>query len=278
VIVAARDPTPEISGQGIARLREAGIEVIEGVLTEEAQRLNEIRAKYAATGLPFVLLKMAMTADGKIATRKGDSRWISSEESLKLVHKLRARYAAVLVGVGTVLRDDPELRVRRVEGRDPVRIVLDSQGRIPLQAAILHVGSRAPTVIATCGMPREKEEQLRGLDTLTPIEVWRLPPDPRGWVDLRALMEELGRAQIDSVLVEGGSTVAAAFLNERWIDKLMLVIAPKVVGGRDAPTPIGGTGIERMEDAFRLRDCSVYPSGVDVVYEGYFDYPEPEVP
>lgn len=271
VVVATRDPTPQIDGRGIARLKEAGIEVIEGVLEKEARRLNEIRIKYATTGLPFVLLKMAMTADGKIATSQGDARWISSEETLKLAHRLRARYASVLIGIETVLKDDPELTVRRAQGRDPWRIVLDSRGRIPPDASVLHLDSEAPTVIATCTMPKGKEQELKGLCTPTRIEVWRLPA-VRGRVDLRALLKKLGEAKIDSVLVEGGSTVAAAFLEQRLLDKLMLVIAPKVVGGRKAPTPIGGEGIAQMAAAIRLRETSVYTLGPDVVYEGYFNY------
>jgi len=271
VVVATRDPTPQINGRGIVRLKEAGIKVVEGVLEEEARRLNEIRAKYATTGLPFVLLKMAMTADGKIATYRGDARWISSEETLKLAHRLRARYASVLIGIETVLKDDPQLTVRRVRGRDPWRIVLDSRGRVPLEASVFHLQSEAPTVIATCAMPKEKEEELKELCTPTKVEVWRLPAS-EGRVDLRALLKKLGEAKIDSVLVEGGSTVAAAFLRERLLDKLMLVIAPKVVGGEEAPTPLGGPGIARMAEAIRLREVSVSTLGPDVVYEGYFDY------
>jgi len=275
VIVAMRDPTPQINGRGIRKLKEAGIEVIEGLLEAEAKRLNEFRAKYAAKGLPFVALKLAMTADGKIATRTGDSKWISSEESLKFAHELRARYAAVLVGIGTVLRDDPQLTVRRVEGRDPLRVVLDSKGRIPLKASVLHVESEAPTVVATCEMPVKYEGQLRRLSSSTKIDVWRLPKDPQGRVDLKVLLERLGKSQVDSLLVEGGSTVAASFLEERLLDKLILIIAPKVAGGQEAPTPLGGEGVERMEEAIPLRESSMRALGPDFVYEGYFSYSEP---
>lgn len=272
VIIATRDPTPEVHGRGIAQLRQAGIAVIEGVLVREAQQLNEIRIKYATTGMPFVLLKMAMTADGKIATRTGDSHWISSGEALTLAHQLRARYAAVLVGIGTVLRDDPQLTVRHSRGRDPMRIVLDSQGRIPLQAALLHVKSAAPTIIATCNMSEEKERQLKS--SSQQVAIWRMPADQDGRVDLQSLLKKLAAAQIDSLLIEGGATVAEAFLAERLIDKLMFIIAPKIVGGRAAPTPVGGEGIEKMEQALRLKDCSVDTVGVDVVYQGYLDYCE----
>lgn len=279
VIVATRDPSPQVDGRGIAQLRDAGIEVIEGVLEGEAKRLNEIRAKYATTGLPFVTLKMALTADGKVATRTGDARWISSEESLQWTHRLRARYAAVLVGIGTVLCDDPQLTVRHGAGRDPVRIALDSQGKIPPSAALLHVESEAPTVIAACeGMLAEKEQALRELPTPTRIEVWRLPPGARGGVDLHILLEKLGAAQVDSVLVEGGPTVAAGFLEAQLIDKLMFFLAPKIVGGQEAPSPIVGKGVERIAQAYRLRDVSVSMSGPDVVYQAYLDYSDAEAP
>lgn len=270
VIVATRDPTPQVNGHGIAQLQQAGIEVIEGVLAKEAQQLNEIRTKYATTGLPFVMLKMAMTADGKIATRTGDSRWISSGESLKLSHRLRVRYAAVLVGIGTVLRDNPQLTVRRIPGRDPMRIVLDSKGRIPIQAAILHCQSEAPTVIATCDMSEERARQLK--EKCENVEIWRLPMSEEGGVDLLALLKQLGEAHRDSLLIEGGSTVAGAFLHKRLIDKFMIIIAPKILGGQAAPSPVGGAGVERIEQAFRLQDCAFYAVGSDVVYQGYLDY------
>lgn len=272
VVVATRDPTPEVNGRGIAQLREGGIEVVEGVLEQEAQRLNEIRAKYATTGMPFVLLKMAMSADGKIATRTGDARWISSHESLELAHGLRNRYAAVLVGIGTALKDDPQLTVRRVQGRDPLRVVLDSQGKIPLNAKLLHRESEAPTAIATCGMSRAKEEELAKLETPTSIEIWRLPSASEGRIELPALVNELAFRSVDSVLLEGGAAVAAAFLNAKLLDKVLFTIAPKLLGGREAPSPIGGAGLDRVEDAFRLRDVSVRQSGPDMVYEGYVEY------
>jgi diaminohydroxyphosphoribosylaminopyrimidine deaminase/5-amino-6-(5-phosphoribosylamino)uracil reductase len=270
VIVATRDPTPQVNGRGIAQLQRAGVEVIEGVLAQEAQQLNEIRAKYATTGLPFVLLKMAMTADGKIATHTGDSRWISSPESLHLTHRLRARYAAVLVGIGTVIRDDPQLTVRGQEGRDPLRIVLDSKGRIPLHTKVLHLTSEAPTVLVTCAMPKEREAQCQRAGAN--VEIWRLPADQEDHVDLHALVRKLGASRIDSLLVEGGPTVAGSLLREHLIDKLLLIIAPKIVGGREAPTPVGGPGVERMDQAFRLKDCSFNSLGPDFVYQGYLDY------
>lgn len=272
VIVAAKDPTPEVAGKGIEQLQKAGLGVEYGVLEHEAQKLNEIRAKYATTGLPFTLLKMAMTADGRIATHSGDSYWISAQESLELAHRLRSRYAAVLVGLGTALSDDPQLTVRHVDGRDPIRILVDSRGSLPLDAKILHLESDAPTVIATCSMSDEKEEEIRRLKTPTEIGIWRLPQGVNGRVDPLALVKKLGGAEIDSLFIEGGAEVAAAFLEAQLIDKIQFVIAPKIIGGREAPSPIGGIGIEKMSDAIELREVETSICGPDIVYQGYPHY------
>lgn len=274
VVVATRDPTPDVHGQGVERLRAAGVDVVEGVLADDARRLNEIREKYATTGRPFVLLKSAMSLDGKIATRTGDARWISSKESRQLVHRWRHRYAAVLVGVGTALSDDPRLTVRRIDGRDPVRIVLDSHGRSSPDARLFHLASEAPTIVATVDMPQEAEAALRNMETPTAVEIWRLPADAGGRVDLHALMEELGRRQIDSVLLEGGAEVAAAFLNTGLIDKISIFIAPKLIGGGDAPGPIGGVGPDCVDQAVSLGNTEIARSGPDVVYTGYPRYEE----
>jgi len=269
VYVAMRDPNPKVSGKGIKKLKEAGIAVEEGILEERAKKLNEIYCKFITTGRPFVLLKMAMTADGKIASKTGDSKWISSEESRLMVHKLRNKYAAVLVGVNTVLKDDPQLTVREIEGRDPWRIVLDSQGRIPLRAKILQAKSEAKTIIATTAkMPRDVEAALK--ERGSKVEVWRLPAKD-GKVDLVSLIEKLAALGIDSLLVEGGATVAASFLKENLVDKIMLFIAPKIIGGREALTPVEGEGLAKIEDAFSLKDVSVNMVDNDVVYEAYLE-------
>lgn len=272
VIVAAKDPTPGVSGKGIEQLRNAGIEVEYGVLEHEAQKLNEIRTKFATTGKPFILLKMAMTADGKIATHSRDSRWISSEESLVFAHQLRARYAAVLVGIGTAISDDPQLTVRNVEGRDPMRLVVDSGGKISQDARLLSQNSESLTVISTCSMSDEKEQLLLNLDTPTEIQVWRLPANSNGKVDPIALVQKLGESGIDSLFIEGGSEIAASFLENRLIDKIRFVIAPKLIGGREALSPIGGKGFEKMSSAIELRDVSTSMCGPDVVYEAYPHY------
>ena len=269
VIIAARDPNPQVSGRGVERLRAAGIEVHEGLLVQEADRLNEIHRKYATTGHPFVLLKLALSADGKIATSSGDSRWISSKISRQEVHRLRDRYAAVLVGLGTVLQDDPRLTVRLSQGRDPLRIVLDSQGRIPLDAKILHLNSSAKTIIVTTdALPTGKAARLSSLAA----EVWRLPAAEPGRVNLRSLLQKLAEQRIDSLLVEGGSTVAGSFFAAELVDKVLFFIAPLIVGGHQAPGAIGGAGFTQIAAAVRLKGFSVGPSGPDFALQGYPEY------
>jgi diaminohydroxyphosphoribosylaminopyrimidine deaminase/5-amino-6-(5-phosphoribosylamino)uracil reductase len=275
VFVAMRDPDPRVSGQGIAKLRDAGIEVHEGLLEVPARRLNEISVKFKTTGLPFVLLKMAMSADGKIATRTGQSKYISSPDSLGLVHELRDRYAAVLVGIGTVLFDDPQLNTRLGdrEGHDPVRVIVDSRGRLPLDAKLVHLQSAAKTILATTdAITPEKELALsrRG------VAIWKLPtlgaqPAAPLQLDLNVLLQRLGQSGIDSVLVEGGATVAASFLEAGLVDKIVLVIAPLIIGGRGAPGPVGGAGVSVLSEAIRLRDISVCRLGSDVIYEAYVE-------
>ncbi len=268
-VIATRDPTPEVRGQGIQQLREAGVEVVEGVLEDEARRLNEIRHKFATTGRPFVLYKSALSLDGKIATRAGDARWISSDPSRTLVHQWRNRLAAVLVGTETALRDDPRLTVRHVDGRDPVRIVLDSHGRLPPDSTVFHLDSDAPTIVATVDMPADTETSLRSLESSTAIEVWRLPGNAEGRVELTALMTALGKRGIDSVLVEGGADVAAALLDSGLIDKLAFFLAPMLVGGDEAPGPLGGAGAPCVPQAVPLRHPAVAWSGPDLLYTAY---------
>lgn len=262
--VALRDPDPRTNGRGIARLRDAGIEVIEGLLESQARKLNEIYLKFKTTGKPFVTLKMAMTADGKIATRTSDSKWISSPESLKFAHELRHRHRAVLIGVNTVLADDPQLTARLEKpARDPLRIILDSRGRIFPQAKVLT--SPAKTVLATTeALSVESERMLSGKG----VEIWRLPSDQER-VDLRVLIDKLASAGIDSLLVEGGPEVAWSFVSSKLADKIIFVIAPKIIGGREAPGPIGGPGFERLTDALLLKEVTVHKVGDDVIYEAY---------
>lgn len=262
VIIATRDPNPLVNGKGVEKLRAAGIEVIEGVLGEEAERLNEIFFWWVKTKRPFVSMKLALSLDGKIATRSGVSRWITGEEARKRVHELRRRHAAVLVGVNTVIADDPQLTVREIQGPQPLRVVLDSRGRTPPSARLLE--EEGNTVIATTeAMPAEVEAVLRGRGA----EVWRLPAR-EGRVDLPALQARLGQEGIDSLLVEGGGEVAWSFLSQGLVCKLYLFYGHLLVGGREIPG-VGGPGVERLSQAFRVRIEAVERLGEDLLVSAY---------
>jgi diaminohydroxyphosphoribosylaminopyrimidine deaminase/5-amino-6-(5-phosphoribosylamino)uracil reductase len=266
VYLSLRDPDPRVDGQGIKRLRQANIEVIEGILEKPARKLNEIYLKFKTTGTPFITLKMAMTADGKIATCTGDSQWISSPESLRLAHELRHRHRAILVGIGTVLADNPQLTVRlEKKTRDPIRIILDSHGRIPLDATVVRSAGQTKTILATTkALTAEREQVLKQAH----LDIWRLPAR-QGRVDPHALIRRLAEEKIDSVLIEGGAGVAWSFLNEKLIDKILFVIAPKIVGGREAPGPVGGVGVQKLSDSLLLKNVSVSHLNGDILYEAY---------
>ena len=264
VFIATRDPNPLVDGKGVKKLRTAGIEVVEGVLREEAERLNEIFFFWIKTKRPFVALKLAMSLDGKIATKTGDSRWITGEEARRKVHELRRRHAAVLVGINTVLADDPQLTVREVTGPQPLRIVLDSRGRVPLSAKVLQ--GEAKTLIATtAAMPEGKERALRERG----VEVWRLSAR-EGQVDLIALLARLAGEGIDSLLVEGGGEVAWSFLAQGLVQKVYLFYGALLLGGREIPG-VGGPGVGRLTDAFQVRIAAVERLGQDLLVTGYPD-------
>ena len=261
VVASIEDPNPLVSGRGLATLRAAGIDVEVGRLRDVAIRQNEIFLKYIQTGTPFVHLKLATSLDGRIATRTGDARWISGQPAQVLVHRWRRRHAAVLVGIGTVLADDPQLTVRHVVGRQPVPIVLDARGRLPLTARLL-AGDRRPIVAAArVDPPRRVELESAG------CRVWELPSEGGG-VDLTSLLTQLGGAGIDSVLVEGGGETAASLLAARLVDRVSFIIAPIVIGGRDAVPAVGGAGIDRLAEAVALGDVTSEWVGSDLVYSG----------
>ncbi len=264
VFVAMRDPDPRVNGRGIERLRQAGLEVIEGIEEQKARRLNEIYVKFKTTGRPFVTLKMAMSADGKIATHTGDSQYISNEQSRRFAHELRARHRVLLVGIGTVLRDDPQLTTRLERpAAQPLRIILDSQGRLPLSAKVL--AAPGPTVLATTEMLSvEAERSFREKN----VQIWRLPRT-NDRVNSSSLIEKLAAEGIDSLLIEGGAEVAWSFLSSRLVDKIIFVIAPKIIGGKAAPGPVGGLGAAKLSEAFALKEVTVRKLGTDIVYEAY---------
>ncbi|NLW07490.1 MAG: bifunctional diaminohydroxyphosphoribosylaminopyrimidine deaminase/5-amino-6-(5-phosphoribosylamino)uracil reductase RibD [Clostridia bacterium] len=267
VVAAMPDPNPGVAGKGFDILRQAGIKVEIGLLAEEARRLNEAFAKFISRGLPWVTLKMALTLDGKIATRTGASRWITGPTSRTRVHELRDKHDAILVGIGTVLKDDPLLTTRLPggRGRDAVRIILDSRLRLPLTARVINLDSVAPTVVATTeAAPASARQQLldRGVEVLTlPAEAGRVAWQP--------LLAELARRNITSVLVEGGAEVNASALAAGVVDKIIAFIAPKIFGGTVAPGPVGGQGVTLPGEAWQLDNLTVEPCGEDVMLSAY---------
>jgi diaminohydroxyphosphoribosylaminopyrimidine deaminase / 5-amino-6-(5-phosphoribosylamino)uracil reductase len=259
VVVAMRDPDERVRGAGIQRLESAGLRVDVGTCAAAAERLNEFYVVHRTTGRPFVSLKFAMSLDGKIATRTGQSRWITGEQSRNHGHQLRHMHDAILVGVNTVIKDDPQLTTR-INGnpgaRQPLRVVLDTHLRTPKTARVL--GER--TLIATASAGE-----------MECAEVLRLPPGPDGRVPIEALLDELGQRGILSLLVEGGAQTHAAFLAAGLVNKVYAYIAPILVGGIEAPGPIAGAGVEGLSDALRLNDTSVASFGDDILFSGYVD-------
>jgi len=270
VVVAMEDPNPLVAGRGNSRLRDAGIEVTVGVLEQEAYRLNERFIRNMLSKRPFVVVKTAMTLDGKIAAQTGDSRWITGPEARERVHRLRDEVDGILVGIGTVLADDPELTTRLPEGgRSPIRVVLDSKLRVPETAKVLNT-AEAPTWIVTGpDIDEAKAVRLRERG----VQIIAAPATERG-IDLKAMLETLLPLGITHLLVEGGASVNGAFLEEGLIDKVMAFIAPKLVGGSSAPTPYGGTGFAKMADALELRDAVWETYGSDLCLTGYPQRPE----
>lgn len=271
VVAAAEDPNPLVAGRGLERLRAAGLTVETGVLEDEARALNEAFFKFISTGRPFVTWKYAMSLDGKVAAHTGVSRWISGERARTLVHRLRAGADAIMVGVGTALADDPLLTARGrgghggSGGRDPVRVIVDSRLRLPATARVLHPGSAAPTWVATT--PHAPAERRRALEAAG-AEVLMLP-DAGGRVHLPALMDELGRRQVTSVLCEGGPTLAAALLEDSLIDKVYCFISPRLIGGAAAPGALAGTGSPNPDLAWRLHRAAWRRVGEDLLAVGY---------
>jgi diaminohydroxyphosphoribosylaminopyrimidine deaminase/5-amino-6-(5-phosphoribosylamino)uracil reductase len=265
VFVGTLDPNPRVAGGGIERLRAAGVEVHPGLHEPACRRLIAPFAKHVTTGLPWVLLKAAATLDGRTATAGGDSKWISSPESRLLVHRLRDRLDAVMVGIGTVLRDDPLLTTRLPEeGRDPVRVVVDTDLRLPEEATLLRSGSPAGTIVATGpSAPAEKAARLerRG------VRILRCAA-PEGGVDLPELMRRLGTEGIQSILLEGGATLNGAALRAGIVDRVMFFLAPMLLGGGDAPGIFSGPGPQRLAGALRLQGVEVSRSGDDILVEG----------
>lgn len=274
VVAACEDPNPAVGGKGFAALRSAGVTVEVGALRDEAARLNEAFFAFIRTGRPFVILKAAASLDGKIATQTGDSRWITGESARQHVHHLRNEVDAVLVGIGTVLRDDPMLTTRlgTPDQRDPTRVIVDNLARLPLRAQVVNRASTAPTVLAVSEMaPRARLDALEREG----VQVLMVPGSPRR-VALTGLMEALGKMGFLSVMIEGGAEINASALQEGIVDKLLLFLAPILIGGKATPTAVGGEGIATLREAKRLRDVRVERFGEDILIEGYLGAPNRE--
>ncbi len=270
VVVAMQDPNPSVKGKGAAALRRAGLSITIGVACSEAEELNMAYCHWMKTGRPHVTLKAGMTLDGKLAAATGESRWITGERSRREVHQLRDDVDAVLIGLRTVLADDPSLtartgpRLEQLASKQPLRIVVDSRLRTPVKAQILAQQDKAKTIIATtaaASAARRSVLQKQGIEILT-------VPALQGRVSLPALLEQLGRRGIMSLLVEGGSEVNAAMLKAQLVDHIRLYVAPLLLGGQNAKGVIGGTSPARLAGAIEVRHMVTRSIGNDVVVEG----------
>ncbi len=268
VVVGALDPNPRVSGKGVSKLKSAGIQVATGVLEERCKVVNEDYNKFIVEGVPFVTLKLACTLDGKIATSTGDSRWIGSEAQRHHAHKLRQRADAVVVGIGTVLRDNPKLTARLGVGGEgkvnqPFPVVLDSKLRLPLDAELIKV-HRCPVVATVRGANADRVKRLEGAG----LRVLELDSDEDGYPKWESLLYELGKMGAMNVLVEGGSIAAAKALGARVVDKVVLFYAPKIMGS-EGLSSVGALGVESIGDCIGLRDVKFTRFGDEFMVEGY---------
>lgn len=267
VVIAMKDPNPLVAGRGINLLLENGIDVKIGVKKESAEKINEIFIKYIKTNRPFCILKAGMSLDGKIATYTGDSKWITSIDSRIYSHKLRHSVSGITVGINTVLKDNPTLntRINNEKCKNPIRIILDSHGRIPIESNVLNTLDIAETiVVVTENARKENIKKIRSIGAEVIIS-----PLKQGKVDLKFLMDELGKRKIDSILIEGGGEVNFSFLKENLVDKAIFFIAPKLIGGASSKTPVEGEGVGLLKEAPQLKNINTFKLGEDVLIEGY---------
>jgi diaminohydroxyphosphoribosylaminopyrimidine deaminase/5-amino-6-(5-phosphoribosylamino)uracil reductase len=266
VFIANTDPNPLVAGKGIANLKKAGIEVETGLLEEEASKLNEKFFHYMNTGQPFIALKTATSLDGKIATYYGESQWITSEKSRKRVHELRQEYSAILVGINTVLKDNPALTVR-LEGevKHPTKVILDTALKTPHDFKVL--SDQAPVIIATTRMA--SKARIKEFDPYEHVQVWECPLK-NGLVDVEYVINKLGEEGIDSLLVEGGGSVNYSVVQHHLPQKIYAFIAPKIIGGMTSKTSFTGKGIKHLKDVPVLSKINYKTIGDDILLEGYF--------
>lgn len=266
VVIGMLDPNPLVAGKGVKLLEDNGIEVEYGYLCEELSQMNCVFLKFIQNKNPYVVMKTAMTLDGKIASKTGDSRWVSNEKSRAYVHQLRNELAGIMVGVDTVIADDPILttRLEKGEGRNPVRIVVDSSARIPLESKIINTANLAKTIVAvTEKADSVKIAQIKDLGNTVLVVKSR-----NGRVDLTDLMVKLGGTGMDGILLEGGATLNFSALEAGIVDEVVSFIAPKIIGGANSKSPVGGEGIEFMKDAIELENIKINQLGKDLMLTG----------
>ena len=268
VIIATTDPNPRVSGKGIKELRDAGIETEVGILGPEARSLNEAFNKFITKKVPFVVLKIAQSLDGRIATARGESKWITGKTARRHVHQLRNDLDAVLVGIGTVKKDDPSLDCRIRGGRNPYRIIVDSGLTIPAGSKVLRYSDNKTIIATTNKAPKRKIEQLTALGSTVLVIKSRA-----GRVDLKALMKELGKLDITGVMIEGGSSIASSAVSAGIVDRVMFFTAPMIIGGTDSVPSIGGKSPSLLGNAIKLKDLRATACGDDILIEGIPVYP-----
>jgi diaminohydroxyphosphoribosylaminopyrimidine deaminase/5-amino-6-(5-phosphoribosylamino)uracil reductase len=266
VVIAIVDPNPEVSGRGIRELKSAGIKTEVGLMGGDAQKLNEAFTKFITKRMPFVILKIAQSLDGKIATPRGESKWITGKKAREYVHKLRNEIDALLVGIGTVQKDNPSLTCRIHGGRNPYRIIVDSSLQIPLNAKVLRFND-GKTIIATT--KNANKGKIRSIVSKSnKVLVTR---ERAGKVDLKQLMQKLGRLDITSVMIEGGSSINASALSSGIVDKVMFFTSPMIIGGMDAVSSIGGKSLPSLKKAVKIKNMQVNKIGGDILVEGYIN-------
>ena len=269
VFVGSMDSNPLVAGKGVQILRDHGIYVETGILDAECRKLNEVFYHYIATKTPFVVMKYAMTLDGKISCATGDSKWVTGEIARTQVHRMRGRYRGIMVGIGTVLADDPMLNCRVEGGVDPVRIICDSNLHIPTESQIVKTASDIETIVACSQEALESERKQEKIRRLKEAGIQIIGTEGAHGVNLVELMKKLGGQNIDSILLEGGGTLNASALEDGIVNKVYAYIAGKLIGGMDARSPVEGMGIDRMADAITLQNMEIEKLGDDFCIVGY---------
>jgi len=263
VVCATIDPNPKVNGAGIRWLGQAGIKVKLGVLEGQARKLNRLYFKQVLSGFPFVMLKIAQTLDGKIATVSGDSKWISQKDSRRFSHRLRSQLDAVLVGVNTVIKDNPKLTAREARGRNPFRIVLDSNGRVPLTSNLIRRNQDNKTIIVVADKKAEKKMKDK-------VEVWRVGLHGQKGIDLKALLKLAAEKGISSILVEGGRKIFTSFLREKLVDQIYCFVCPKIVG--DGISAFDSLGVKKISSALKMKVIKIERFTEDILLIGYPDW------